>query len=384
MYLLGGVDDRAELGEDGAWLSTVLVYLPRTNSWRQGAPVCDCVRLVCALHGLGVGSQGRWGGGGVPCGCGAAAAMRRTAQCVCCCRTHSPVRPCALLTTAPFLVPHPPQARTCAHAAATARRRRLATTCERSWRRLRWPSPALHAAPAAHWPGELGHRLPRALEGLYEAHAPLSSSGSFALQTAFAPSPLVQLRAGRRQLARVALRLPAPRPAHRPLGAGAGPGSCLAGLHCGGAPALWRRPCPSLPPAPCFPFQLPPRSQTPSLPPHSLPHPSLPSPQAPSMSTLRGCAGCTTLGGRLYVVGGGTADGQFDTVEIFNPEINAWMPGEVWDPGLRPRLRGLGLAVRCAKGLCGSTPPFAGYWAPQPPPLRSCCFVPARSRQAPS
>lgn len=50
--------------------------------------------------------------------------------------------------------------------------------------------------------------------------------------------------------------------------------------------------------------------------------------QAPSMSCVRGCAGTATLGGRLYVMGGGTADSQFDTLEIFNPEINAWMPGE--------------------------------------------------------
>lgn len=46
------------------------------------------------------------------------------------------------------------------------------------------------------------------------------------------------------------------------------------------------------------------------------------------MSSVRGCAGTAALGGRLYVMGGGTADSQFDTLEIFNPELNAWMPGE--------------------------------------------------------
>ena len=46
------------------------------------------------------------------------------------------------------------------------------------------------------------------------------------------------------------------------------------------------------------------------------------------MSLPRGCAGTAALGGnRLYVVGGGNADQQYDTGEIFNPEINAWMPG---------------------------------------------------------
>jgi hypothetical protein len=47
----------------------------------------------------------------------------------------------------------------------------------------------------------------------------------------------------------------------------------------------------------------------------------------PALSALRGCAGAAPLGGRLYVAGGGTADDQYNSVEIFNPEINAWMPG---------------------------------------------------------
>lgn len=55
--------------------------------------------------------------------------------------------------------------------------------------------------------------------------------------------------------------------------------------------------------------------------------PTHPWAQGPTMSKLRGCAGAASLGNRLYVAGGGMADVQYDTVEIFNPEINAWMPG---------------------------------------------------------
>jgi hypothetical protein len=43
---------------------------------------------------------------------------------------------------------------------------------------------------------------------------------------------------------------------------------------------------------------------------------------------MRGCAGSAVLDSRMYVVGGGTSDEYVNTVEIFNPEINAWMPGE--------------------------------------------------------
>ncbi|PRW44996.1 ring canal kelch-like protein isoform X2 isoform A [Chlorella sorokiniana] len=36
VYLMGGVEDRGEGGDDNSWLSTVLVYSPRSYSWRQG------------------------------------------------------------------------------------------------------------------------------------------------------------------------------------------------------------------------------------------------------------------------------------------------------------------------------------------------------------
>lgn len=49
--------------------------------------------------------------------------------------------------------------------------------------------------------------------------------------------------------------------------------------------------------------------------------------QAPALAAQRGCAGAAALGGQLYLAGGGVADVQYDTVEIFNAELDAWMPG---------------------------------------------------------
>lgn len=37
VYLLGGVEDRGEAGDDNSWLSSVLIYSPRSYSWRAGA-----------------------------------------------------------------------------------------------------------------------------------------------------------------------------------------------------------------------------------------------------------------------------------------------------------------------------------------------------------
>ncbi len=71
------------------------------------------------------------------------------------------------------------------------------------------------------------------------------------------------------------------------------------------------------------------------------------------MSSVRGCAGCATLFGRMYMLGGGTADSQFDTVEIFNPEINAWMPGE----GCSDFCRQQASSVRFTSGLAATSPP---------------------------
>ncbi len=61
VYVLGGVEDRGEAGDDNSWLSSVLIYSPRSQSWRQGGCgagrglarwKCDvlCVRpAACAL-----------------------------------------------------------------------------------------------------------------------------------------------------------------------------------------------------------------------------------------------------------------------------------------------------------------------------------------------
>lgn len=40
VYLLGGVEDRGEAGDDNSWLSSVLVYSPRSYSWRAGGRGC--------------------------------------------------------------------------------------------------------------------------------------------------------------------------------------------------------------------------------------------------------------------------------------------------------------------------------------------------------
>lgn len=51
VYLLGGVEDRGEAGDDNSWLSTVLVYSPRSYSWRQGAQRVCVLRWLQGGHG---------------------------------------------------------------------------------------------------------------------------------------------------------------------------------------------------------------------------------------------------------------------------------------------------------------------------------------------
>lgn len=46
------------------------------------------------------------------------------------------------------------------------------------------------------------------------------------------------------------------------------------------------------------------------------------------MAGLRGCAGAAALGNRIYVCDGGVADNYYETVEILNPEMGAFMTGQ--------------------------------------------------------
>lgn len=74
--------------------------------------------------------------------------------------------------------------------------------------------------------------------------------------------------------------------------------------------------------------------------------------QAPPLSKLRGCAGAAALDGRIYVAGGGVAEAQYDTVEVFNPQLDAWIPGgEGWRLAQRCSLR----ARRCGRERGGSS-----------------------------
>lgn len=47
-----------------------------------------------------------------------------------------------------------------------------------------------------------------------------------------------------------------------------------------------------------------------------------------SMRSVRGSLGAVTLGGRIYAIGGGEPGVSLETIEVYDPNINAWMAGE--------------------------------------------------------
>ncbi|KAI7837920.1 hypothetical protein COHA_008227 [Chlorella ohadii] len=66
VYVLGGVEDRGEAGDDNSWLSSVLIYSPRSQSWRQG-PDMNVKRgygsssvLGHHLYVMGGGNSSEW------------------------------------------------------------------------------------------------------------------------------------------------------------------------------------------------------------------------------------------------------------------------------------------------------------------------------------
>lgn len=65
---------------------------------------------------------------------------------------------------------------------------------------------------------------------------------------------------------------------------------------------------------------------TTSLPP-SLPALPRPAPQVAPLAIARGSLGFAALEGRVYACGGGQANDYYDTIEILDPGMNAWMTG---------------------------------------------------------
>jgi hypothetical protein len=48
-----------------------------------------------------------------------------------------------------------------------------------------------------------------------------------------------------------------------------------------------------------------------------------------SMRAVRGSLGAVSLGGRIYAIGGGEPGVSLETTEVYDPNINAWMPGKL-------------------------------------------------------
>ena len=45
------------------------------------------------------------------------------------------------------------------------------------------------------------------------------------------------------------------------------------------------------------------------------------------MRSVRGSLGAVAVGGRIYAIGGGEPGISLETTEVYDPTINAWMPG---------------------------------------------------------
>ena len=70
------------------------------------------------------------------------------------------------------------------------------------------------------------------------------------------------------------------------------------------------------------------------------------------LSTPRGSPGCAAVGGRVYAAGGGLQDSYYDTVEVYDPALDRWTPGEALLRGLR----GLRSVLRVLRGRCSVWP----------------------------
>ena len=49
--------------------------------------------------------------------------------------------------------------------------------------------------------------------------------------------------------------------------------------------------------------------------------------QMASMRAVRGSLGAVSLKGRIWAVGGGEPGVSLETVEVYDPSIDTWMPG---------------------------------------------------------
>ncbi len=45
------------------------------------------------------------------------------------------------------------------------------------------------------------------------------------------------------------------------------------------------------------------------------------------MKEVRGSLAAAALGGKIYAIGGGQPSINLDSCEVFDPEVNAWLPG---------------------------------------------------------
>ncbi len=54
--------------------------------------------------------------------------------------------------------------------------------------------------------------------------------------------------------------------------------------------------------------------------------------QMAPMGAVRGSLGAVSLNGHIWAVGGGEPGVSLETVEMYDPVINAWMPGKHCDP----------------------------------------------------
>ena len=74
--------------------------------------------------------------------------------------------------------------------------------------------------------------------------------------------------------------------------------------------------------------------------------------QMAPMSAVRGSLGAVSLNGHIWAIGGGEPGVSLETVEVYDPIVNAWMPGRHPDQPACDLVAGSALRVLVVMSKC--------------------------------